>query len=1393
MATNRIYIQVQFQGEEAGRDIDALNQKLANVGSTSEKATKQAAKGMQSVNVSVHDTADEMAKLARAVAALGVARGFQQLIGMGEEWNRIVRQFSRAGLSDQLEELKALAERAGVLQDQLARMSFSMQAAGIPAKDLAKNMQYVLDITAAYGIKGVDSMEAFTEALSKVGASFNPTAKSIQAIFASVKMNLPQEAAEGLGKTLAELKSSARQMDPEAFVRYALAMLSVKTNGAAAKDALVSVEAASNRLQNQVINTAADLDKKLGPSFIKLLDFASSLVNMFGRLLDIFDRLPGPIKDITVLIGGLTGAIIALGLAISVVTTGFGAWRSIGGLLKGAGAGAAAAGAGAAAAGARGTLGLGGAAAAATSAVARRSAEAAVETATKAATEAAARAAAATAAKAAAKETAKAVAKEVATSVAGGLAGEALAGAMARRAAANAAAKEAAKIATEAAANAAATVAAQKVAQTALGKAGGAVAGAGAAAAAGAATGVATEVVAATGVRAALAGLLGLVGGPVGLIAIVVGLLGGAVLQYLSSSRAKAEAQQKAAGAGYGPATPEEIARLKAGLPKVDVEEMKRQVEQAMTVLEEAQVRNRKAGQETISALTSDYEQYFRKVKGNDQAIAIYRKTLWLDVNTEVTKREEESRREQAKLNEDIAKAQRQTAIAEMEKLRDHTFAGQRELVRLRTEANVEEMRTNVAAKEEEIKRVGDLQLKGIREAGRKARKSEEQIRQEQQRYADAANADILKLAEFRKNEEKRIRVEGERETNGIILEERKQLMEESIQMELLRINRTATLEGGYLYARRPRTPQERMQNIADITDVERVRIEKTRDAQIAAENERLRVFRNNNATSEASIIEETKRTTERIEGIWLDADTALQVARLQGWSQTNDVIIQQQEEMFGEIKGFIGDMWDALLDRSRSVWQSLGNLMKNTMLGVMKTIVTNSMTAQLAGIFGGFKTQFPRGPWRGPWFPGMGQTAPTIYGSAQTDVTYATQESRNREVVGRDVDAIVTDAAREAWSARSGSAADVAGVGATGATGGGGVRGQWSQSVQAMRESLNIGKPVQVRDPVTGAISTKPWAQLTGRQKLGAMLNSPGMGAMAAAVGTPMFMAGALSSKRGVRAGLMGIAGGALAGYGLGKMVGHPVAGAVAGAGLGLFAAGYKRGGVTGAAMSIGGGALAGAGIGFMIGAMFGPMGALIGAGVGLIAGAAAGGIATLVRHFRKPKEEQVRRLIRNAYGVDIVDRSIREQVVQIADQRFGGDLRMAVFSPEVQEMVRLYALNTNQGVGGMPRQMYGATFAQSAAGGLQLQPVYSNGRMVANPYVGTTTTQVANALQGPNPMFLQLNPQQATSLFSGQVVQVLGNNPGAVGAANTTAARSGQGRAAQTGALLEPSTVMA
>ncbi len=81
----------------------------------------------------------------------------------------------------------------------------------------------------------------------------------------------------------------------------------------------------------------------------------------------------------------------------------------------------------------------------------------------------------------------------------------------------------------------------------------------------------------------------------------------------------------------------------------------------------------------------------------------------------------------------------------------------------------------------------------------------------------------------------------------------------------------------------------------------------------------------------------------------------------------------------------------------------------------------------------------------------------------------------------------------------------------------------------------------------------------------------------------------------------------------------------------------GLQRGGVAGLAMTTAGGAM----IGFKYG---GPLGAAIGAGVGAVAG--------LVRLFVKGAQEKAREKIKATYGVDIREKNILAEIVNIANR---------------------------------------------------------------------------------------------------------------------------------------------
>jgi hypothetical protein len=274
----------------------------------------------------------------------------------------------------------------------------------------------------------------------------------------------------------------------------------------------------------------------------------------------------------------------------------------------------------------------------------------------------------------------------------------------------------------------------------------------------------------------------------------------------------------------------------------------------------------------------------------------------------------------------------------------------------------------------------------------------------------------------------------------------------------------------------------------------------------------------------------------------------------------------------------------------------------------------------------------------------------------------------------------------------------------------------------------------------------------------------------------------------------LMGSVLGLQGAFGLGRLAQrgaiNPVAGAIGAAGLGAVS-----------------GMLGLGSLGAMFPSLLAPL--LASGPFGWIAAAGIGAAIGLTGFFKQSDTQHVRQLIKQFYGIDISNMNILNEIVNIAKQRYGGNYSLAVASPEVQQIVNLYAASTGVLAQHMPRPMYPATFAQSsvgiggAAAGLQLQPTYMNGQLVQSPYSGATTYQWGLASQlfyggtqaqnFRNAMYIQLDPQMAQALLSGNVINVLNSNPTVVGNVNSNAIASGASRNSQLGGLLEPATVVA
>lgn len=201
------------------------------------------------------------------------------------------------------------------------------------------------------------------------------------------------------------------------------------------------------------------------------------------------------------------------------------------------------------------------------------------------------------------------------------------------------------------------------------------------------------------------------------------------------------------------------------------------------------------------------------------------------------------------------------------------------------------------------------------------------------------------------------------------------------------------------------------------------------------------------------------------------------------------------------------------------------------------------------------------------------------------------------------------------------------------------------------------------------------------------------------------------------------------------------------------LAAAGLKRGGLSGLAMTAAGGALIGAKFG-------GPIGAVI--------GGAIGGLAGLVRLFGKGATEKTRDKIKAFYGIDVKDKGVLNQIVEITKSTYGGNTDMAIRSPQIRDLLELYAMSTGQKFGLNPDTVRPFVASQSA-GQIFQQVQYDAGRAFTQqsslPTLGGGTTA---------PIILNIDGQSAGAAWQGEVVQAtIVQNSRTVAAAANSAAR--------------------
>ena len=217
-----------------------------------------------------------------------------------------------------------------------------------------------------------------------------------------------------------------------------------------------------------------------------------------------------------------------------------------------------------------------------------------------------------------------------------------------------------------------------------------------------------------------------------------------------------------------------------------------------------------------------------------------------------------------------------------------------------------------------------------------------------------------------------------------------------------------------------------------------------------------------------------------------------------------------------------------------------------------------------------------------------------------------------------------------------------------------------------------------------------------------------------------------------------------------------------------------------------IGEGAAGGALIGFKYG---GPLGALIGG----IAGFAAGVGEKLAG--MESQEAEAKRLVKQIYGLTI-DSSMAKQIVDMAKQKYGNSVSMAVRSSEVRQLLQLYADSTGQKSSMFTDQVRPASLVESG-GALYQTATYRNGTPYTYGSYLPTLGPSGGTLPTGSPMggavTVMVSPSATQDLWRTGTAQAIAGDPRGVAQASLNGAGQSSARLNSAMTYLSPSAVWA
>lgn len=274
---------------------------------------------------------------------------------------------------------------------------------------------------------------------------------------------------------------------------------------------------------------------------------------------------------------------------------------------------------------------------------------------------------------------------------------------------------------------------------------------------------------------------------------------------------------------------------------------------------------------------------------------------------------------------------------------------------------------------------------------------------------------------------------------------------------------------------------------------------------------------------------------------------------------------------------------------------------------------------------------------------------------------------------------------------------------------------------------------------------------------------------------------------------GLLGI--GALSGKGgLGALATSAIPAALLGGGilggLGAFRLGQSQSGARYAAPALGAAAgVAGfAGLAAAFPTIF--AGLAVGGPVGWIAAAGIGAAIGIIGLLKTSAEQKIVDKVRDIYGVKI-DRSFaKDPLAGIIHQQFSGDIAVGLRSPQVRDLVTLYAMSRGESTSGIANYApIARSFNLNGGGQFTQLPSYQNGQPVSIDRLnGSAATNAAPVVN-----MVQLDAAATTAFLQGQAAELIQQQPRLSQAAVIAAQRQNSGRRESLALQLQPGLLTA